>query len=82
MNAQIILDIRKGEASDFVKTAPSTYDLNKNKKEKKLSKAVEETEKERGRKNNCSGQFHGQGWGKPCLFDASFQGLQRQHNER
>ena len=50
MNAQIILDIRKGEASDFVKTAPSTYGLNKNKKEKKKSKAVEEKEKRKRRK--------------------------------
>ena len=33
MNAQIITDInKKGESSDFIKTAPSTFDLNPNKK--------------------------------------------------
>jgi len=59
MNAQIILDIRKGEASDFVKTAPSTYDLNKSKKEKKPSKAVEEKEKKEEEKIIVQGSFTG-----------------------
>ncbi len=46
MNAQIITDIKtKGDASDFVKTAPSTFDLNRNKKiiePKKQTKVLED----------------------------------------
>ncbi len=46
MNAQIITDIKtKGDASDFIKIAPSTFDLNKNKKviePKKQKKVLEE----------------------------------------
>lgn len=50
MNAQIILDIRKGEASDFVKTAPSTYGLNKNKKEKKQARQLKKKKRKRRKK--------------------------------
>ena len=40
MNAQIVVDIKnKGEGSDFVRTAPGTFALNPNKKEKKLQKS-------------------------------------------
>ncbi|MCU0321322.1 MAG: winged helix-turn-helix domain-containing protein [Chitinophagaceae bacterium] len=46
MNSQIITDInKKGEASDFIKTAPSTFALNTNKKvlePKKQKKVLEE----------------------------------------
>ncbi|RJQ32233.1 MAG: hypothetical protein C4562_04165 [Actinobacteria bacterium] len=47
MNAQIVMDIKnKGKASDFIRTSSSTYDLNKNKEIKPLTKKIEEKEKE------------------------------------
>ena len=50
MNTQIILDIRKkGKASDFIKTGPSTYALNPDKEplpEKKIVQKMEEEKEE------------------------------------
>lgn len=46
MNSQIITDIKnKKNASDFIKTAPSTYDLNKNKSALKQSEKMVENER-------------------------------------
>jgi len=60
MNAQIIMDIKhKGKASDFIKTAPSTYGLNLNKKEKKPDKKIEEKEKKEEEKIFVQGSFTG-----------------------
>jgi hypothetical protein len=43
MNSQIIMDIkRKGNTSDFIKVAPSTYAINPNKPQEKESKETEE----------------------------------------
>lgn len=51
MSTQIILDMRKkGKSSDFIKTGPSTYALNKNKEplpeKKRIREMVEEKEEE------------------------------------
>jgi hypothetical protein len=62
MNAQIITDInKKGESSDFIKTAPSTYTLNFSKKplEPKKEKKVQEAEAEEEEKINLDNGFTG-----------------------
>ena len=60
MNAQIIMDIKnKKDASDFIKTAPSTYALNPNKKIVKQSRRIEEKEKEEEEKIAVEGGFTG-----------------------
>jgi len=60
MNAQIVVDIKnKKDASDFVKTAPSTYALNSNKKELKQNQRIEEKEKEEEEKIAIEGGFTG-----------------------
>jgi len=60
MNAQIIMDIKhKKDASDFIKTAPSTYALNPNKKEPKQIEKIEEKEKEEEEKIAVEGGFTG-----------------------
>lgn len=47
MNAQIIVDIkRKGESSDFIKTAPGKFSLNQNKKDIRPTPTIVEKEKE------------------------------------
>ena len=49
MNAQIVTDIKnKGDASDFIKTAPATYSINQDKKavtEEAVEKDKSEEEK-------------------------------------
>lgn len=60
MNARLVTDINsKKEASDFIKTAPATYDLNHEKKEVKNSKKVIEVEKEAEEKILVSTSFTG-----------------------
>jgi len=60
MNAQIIMDIKhKKDASDFIKTAPSTYALNFSKKEPKQKEKIEEKEKEEEEKIAVEGGFTG-----------------------
>lgn len=62
MNAQIITDInKKGKGSDFIKTAPSTFALNPNKKviEPKKQKKVLEAEAEEEEKISIDSSFTG-----------------------
>lgn len=62
MNAQIITDInKKGEGSDFIKTAPSTFAINPHKKviEPKKQKKVLEQEAEEEAKINLDSGFTG-----------------------
>lgn len=62
MNAQIITDIKKkGEGSDFIKTAPSTFSLNPTKKviEPNKQKKVLEAEAEEEEKINIDSGFTG-----------------------
>ena len=62
MNSQIITDInKKGESSDFIKTAPSTFDLNPNKKpiEPQKQKKVLEAEAEEEEKLSIETGFTG-----------------------
>ncbi len=52
MNSQIIMDIKnKKETSDFIKTAPSIYTLNSNKKESRQNQKIEEKEKKKKKKS-------------------------------
>lgn len=64
MNSQIIIDMRKkGASSDFIKTGPSTYSLNLNKKNigpKKQLKLIED-EKQEDEKINIESGFVGKG---------------------
>ncbi len=56
MNAQITMDIKnKGKASDFIKTAPATFALNPNKKEKVTKKAKENDEQQEEKIKVASG---------------------------
>ncbi|MDD3940656.1 MAG: winged helix-turn-helix domain-containing protein [Candidatus Pacebacteria bacterium] len=62
MNSQIVIDIKnKKEASDFIKTAPSTFALNQNKKEGKVTPKIIEFEKTEEEKINIAGGFTGKG---------------------
>lgn len=64
MNAQIITDMsKKGDASDFIKTAPSTYTLNQHKKNITLQKQIKilEQEKQEDEKLNIESGFIGKG---------------------
>lgn len=65
MNARLITDINsKKTASDFIKTGPSTYNLNPKKKEVKNAKKIIEVEKEEEEK---------------ILVDSSFTGKAGEH---
>lgn len=76
MNTQIILDIRnKKEASDFVKTGPSTYGLNKNKKEIKQTPKIIEAEKEEEEKIVIEGGFTGKGGEHLVCSELLFRGF-------
>lgn len=76
MNAQIVMDIKnKKEASDFVKTAPSTYALNPNKKESKQPEKVEEKEKEEEEKIAVEGGFTGKAGEHLVCSELLFRGF-------
>ena len=62
MNTQIILDIRnKGEKSDFIKVAPSTYALNPKREEGKVETEIEEKEEAEEEKIKIEGGYTGKG---------------------
>lgn len=47
MNAQIVMEIKnKGRASDFIRTAPATFDMNREKIDQPASKKAEEKERQ------------------------------------
>lgn len=59
MNTEIVKDIKnKGKASDFIKVAPSTYDLNKNKIEK-ISNKIKKKETLEEEKIKIEGGYTG-----------------------
>ena len=75
MNTQIILDIRnKKESSDFVKTAPSTYGLNKNKKSI-VSEKILITEKEEDEKVTIESGYTGKGGEHLVCSELLFRGF-------
>jgi hypothetical protein len=78
MNAQIITDMKKkGKASDFIKTAPSTYSLNTNKAtipEKKKIKE-KETEQEDEDKIKIEGAFVGKAGEHLVCSELLFRGF-------
>lgn len=76
MNAQIVMDIKnKKDASDFVKTAPSTYALNPDKKEPKQKEKIEEKEKEEGKKIIVESGFMGKAGEHLVCSELLFRGF-------
>ncbi len=75
MNSQIILDIRhKGEGSDFIKTAPSTYTLNPHKKEISPTIKVAVAEKEEEERIIVAGGYTGKGGEHLVTSELLFRG--------
>lgn len=76
MNSQIILDIRhKGQGSNFIKVAPSTYALNANKKEIKETPKIREAEKAEEEKIVIEGGFTGKGGEYLVCSELLFRGF-------
>lgn len=76
MNAQIIMDIKhKKDASDFIKTAPSTYALNPDKKTLKQVQKIEEKEKEEEEKIAVEGGFTGKAGEHLVCSELLFRGF-------
>lgn len=76
MNSQIIMDIKnKKEASDFIKTAPSIYALNPNKKEPRQNQKIEEKEKEEEEKIAVEGSFTGKAGEHLVCSELLFRGF-------
>jgi len=76
MNSQIIMDIKdKKESSDFIKTAPSIYSLNLNKKEPKKDIKIEEKEKEEEEKIAVEGSFTGKAGEHLVCSELLFRGF-------
>lgn len=75
MNTQIILDIRnKGEKSDFIKVAPSTYALNPKREEKKEEVEIEEKEEVEEEKIKIEGGYTGKGGEHLVCSELLFRG--------
>jgi hypothetical protein len=76
MNAQIIMDIRnKKELSDFIKVAPSTYDLNPKRREnKRIRKTIEREELEEEKEKIESG-YTGKGGEHSVCSELLFRGF-------
>ena len=76
MNSRIILDIKhRKEASDFIKTAPSTYKLNPNKKNVVQTQKIEEKEQEEEEKIAIESGFTGKGGEHMVCSELLFRGL-------
>jgi hypothetical protein len=76
MNSQIIIDIKdKKKASDFIKTAPSIYTLNPNKKEPRQNQKIEEKEKEEEEKIAVEGSFTGKAGEHLVCSELLFRGF-------
>lgn len=76
MNAQIIMDIKhKGKASDFIRTAPATFDINKQKIEKPISKSVEEKEKQAEEAVTVEGGYTGKAGEHLVCSELLFRGF-------
>ena len=75
MNTQIILDIRnKGEKSDFIKVAPSTYALNPKREEEKIETEIEEKEDAEEEKIKIEGGYTGKGGEHLVCSELLFRG--------
>lgn len=76
MNAQIVMDIKnKKDASDFIKTAPSTYALNPDKKEPEQKEKIEEEEKEEEEKIIVESGFTGKAGEHLVCSELLFRGF-------
>jgi len=76
MNAQLITDVNsKGKASDFVKTGPSTFDLNRSKTEIKNVQKVIEIEKEQDEKLIVDSSFTGKAGEHLVCSELLFRGF-------
>lgn len=76
MNSRIILDIKhRKDASDFIKTAPSTYKLNPNKKDIVQTQKIEEKEQEEEEKIAIESGFTGKGGEHMVCSELLFRGL-------
>lgn len=75
MNSQIIMDMKhRGDGSDFVKIAPSTYSLNPNKKEIKETPKIIEAEKAEEEKIVVEGGYTGKGGEHLVTSELLFRG--------
>lgn len=76
MNAQLVMDIKnKGEGSDFIKTAPSIFAINSNKKAIQESSKVIEEEKEAEEKIIVEGGFTGKAGEHLVCSELIFRGF-------
>jgi len=76
MNAQIVMDIKnKGEASDFIRTAPATFALNKEKIDKPISKKVEEKERQAEEDVKIESGYTGKGGEHLVCSELLFRGF-------
>lgn len=76
MNSQIVVDIKhKGGGSDFIKTAPGTYALNKDKKEIVQTPRILEAEKAEEEKIVIEGGFTGKGGEHLVCSELLFRGF-------
>jgi Holliday junction resolvase len=75
MSAQLVLDVKnKGKASDFIKTGPSTFDLNPNKEAKIPSPKIIEKEKVEDEKIIVEGGYTGKGGEHLVTSELLFRG--------
>jgi len=76
MNAQITVDIKnKGNGSDFMKTAPGTFTLNRDKKEIRQTPKIIEAEKEAEEKLVVESGFTGKGGEHLVCSELLFRGF-------
>lgn len=76
MLTEIVRDIKsKGTGSDFIKTAPGIFALNKNKKEIKQTLKIVEEEKEQEEKIVAEGSFTGKGGEHLVCSELIFRGF-------
>mgnify|MGYP001617191606 CR=1 FL=1 len=76
MGAQLIMDVKnKAEGSDFIKTAPGTFDLNPSKKLIKETPKIIEAEKEEEEKIIVEGSYIGKGGEHIVCSEMLFRGF-------
>ncbi len=76
MGAQLIMDIKnKGDGSDFIKTAPGTFNINLNKKVIKETPKIIEAEKEEEQKIVIEGGYIGKGGEHLVCSEMLFRGF-------
>ncbi|MBI2990400.1 MAG: winged helix-turn-helix domain-containing protein [Candidatus Magasanikbacteria bacterium] len=76
MGAQLIMDVKnKADGSDFIKTAPGTFNLNPNKKIIKETQKIIEAEKEEEEKIVVEGGYIGKGGEHLVCSEMLFRGF-------